>query len=255
MSILKAIKRTTDYAKTFGCQLNVEEIEERLISDKVWSDEEIKNGIKTLRLDLCRDTSLDREAFKKTEKAEKLAKLISNNFKDILFMGITGSVAAGYPKINDDIDLIIITKINRLWINRLKLRFFILVNKIPHRKFGKREKKDDFCFNLWLDEKYLEIPIEKQNLQNAIDLILIKPLINEEKTYQKFILTNDWAKKYVATGYNKKQNPSALRAPPLDRGAFIFSIINFMVFWPQFWYMKNKKKKEKVDLHRAFFHH
>jgi len=50
----------------------------------------------------------------------------------------------------------------------------------------------------------LRIKKEKQKLKNAIDLILIKPLINRNKTYEKFILANSWAKKYVATGYSNK---------------------------------------------------
>ena len=84
------------------------------------------------------------------------------------------------------------------------LRIYIWWQKIPHRKFGKLEKKDEFCFNLWLDENYLEIPKKRQNLKNAIDLIMLKPLINKRNTYKKFILSNVWAKKFVATGYNKK---------------------------------------------------
>jgi predicted nucleotidyltransferase len=192
----------------------------------------------------------------KNKKAEELVNKISRNFKDILFLGITGSVAAGYPKKNNDIDLIIITKINKLWIIRLKLRFFIMVNKIPHRKFGKKEKTDEFCFNLWLDEESLELGKEKQNLKNAVDLILMKPLINRSKTYEKFILANDWAKKYVATGYSlKKPSPGVNRGISLDREDLLEIIINWLMFWMQFLYMKRKIKNEKVGLHEAFFHH
>lgn len=255
MSILTSIKKTIKYGEKYRCFLTKEQLFERLISNQVYKKEEINKFIK---LKVCKVIkSNNNETLKdKIKKAEELAKTISEKYKDILFLGITGSVAAGYPKINDDIDIIIITKINKLWISRLKLRFFIMMNKIPHRKFGKKEKKDDFCFNLWLDEKVLEIKKERQNLKNAIDLILIKPLINRKKTYEKFINANIWAKKYVATGYNQKISNFQFIMSKKEIEEKIFDkIVNWLVFWPQFWYMKRRIKNEKVGLHEAFFHH
>ena len=257
MDILKAIKKTIKYSQKYGGKLTEEELFERLIGNQVFSREEIKKSVEqTLRSEF-RTTSLNREAFKKEQKAKELAKEISKKFKNVLFLGITGSVAAGSPKKNDDIDLIIITKINKLWLTRLEMRFFILINKIPHRQYGEKAKKNDFCFNLWLDEKSLIIGKEKQNLKNAVDLILIKPLINKNKTYEKFILANDWAKEFVATGYSLKPTVLLRKTSPLKRETLLGldGVVNWLVFWPQFWYMKRKIKNEKIGLHEAFFHH
>lgn len=250
MSILNSIKKTLEYSEKYGGKLTKKQLLERLIGDKIYKIEQVDKFYKTA--DFKENIFLK----EKIKKAEKLAKLIENKFGDILFMGITGSVAAGYPKKNNDIDLIIITKINKLWINRLKIRFFVIKNKIAHRKFGQKEKKDDFCFNLWLDEKSLQIKKGKQNLKNAVDLILIRPLINKNKTYEKFIIANDWAKKWVATGYFEKTKD--LRFMIYDLGikqnwGDVF--INWLMFWPQFWYMKKRIKNEEIGLHEAFFHH
>ncbi len=202
MNILTSIKKTIDYANKFGCNLSIEEIKDRLISDNIYSDKEIKRQVLSIKYQV---SDIKNKYYKnKVQKAEELARLIEKNFKDILFLGITGSVAAGYPKKQDDIDLLVITKINKLWITRLKLRIFISLNKIPHRKFGRKEKKDEFCFNLWLDSSSLMINKKQQNLKNAVDLILLKKIINKDNTYEKFIRENCWAKKYVATGYSKK---------------------------------------------------
>ncbi len=258
MELKKAIKKTIAYAEKFNCSLSVEEIKERFISDKVYNDEELDKVIETLRSDFVRTTSLNRETYakEKVQKAKQLAKLIENNFKDVLFLGITGSVAAGYPKKNDDIDLLIVTKKNKLWLTRLKLRIFINLNKIPHRKFGEKEKSNEFCFNLWLDTSSLRLNKEKQNLKNAIDLILLKSLINKENTYQKFIKENYWAKKYVATGYSKIDIRSSIVDRRKTNNNFIFDkVINWLIFWPQYWYMKKRIKNEKIGLHEAFFHH
>jgi hypothetical protein len=252
MGLEKAIKETIEYAKKFGCNLSIEEIEERLISNKIYSDEEIENQILNIKYQVS--PTKNKYYKDKVQKAKNLAKLIEINFKDVLFLGITGSVAAGYPKKNDDIDLLIITKAYRLWITRLNLRLFIKKNKIPHRKFGRKEKKDEFCFNLWLDSSSLKLIKEKQNIKNAVDLILLKKLINRNNTYQSFIKENDWAIKYVANGYSKKV--SSVKYPLSNIEISLFDkLINWLVFWPQYWYMKKRIKNEKIGLHKAFFHH
>lgn len=250
MDIFESVERTIEYSRKHGGQLTEKQLFERLIGSKVYLRKEISN----VKFPISNKKNIYLE--KKIEKAMKLTKLIKKNFKDILFLGITGSVAAEYPKKNDDIDFIIVTKADKLWLTRLKLRFFITTNKIPHRKFGKKEKKDDFCFNLWLDEKSLRLRKEKQKLKNAVDLILMKPLINRDKTYEKFVLANSWAKKYVATGYGEKISnfqflisKNKLKEKKLDK------MVNWVVFWPQFLYMKRRMKNEKVGLHEAFFHH
>ncbi len=255
MSILNSIKKTIEYGQKYGGKLTKEQLFERLIGDQIYKKEEIK---KSLNPSVLRTSPFDkRETFAKEKigKAEELAKIISKKFKDILFLGITGSVAAGYPKEGDDIDLIIITKINKLWITRLKLRFFILINKIPHRKYGQKENRDEFCFNLWMDEKALKLPKSRRNLRSAVDLVLMKPIINKNNTYEKFIMANDWAKKWVATGYAGLVNRSSIIDRRENKNNYLNKIVNWLVFWPQYWYMKKRIKKEKIGLYEAFFHH
>ena len=254
MDIFESVQETIKYAQKHGGGLTEQQLFERLIGNRVYTKEEVNQ---ILNPSVLRTSPFDkREKFAKEKitKAKELTKKISKNFKDILFLGITGSVAAGYPKKNSDVDLIVITKINKLWWTRLRLRFFVMINKIPHRKFGKKEMADEFCFNLWLDEKSLKLVKEKRNLKNAVDLILTKPLINREKTYEKFIFTNNWAKKYIATGYSLKPSVSLRKKSLLKKESTLDRLINWLMFWLQFLYMKKKIKNEKVGLHEAFFH-
>lgn len=251
MSLVMAIKKTIDYAAKFKNKISEEEIYQRLISKKIYSIKEIKNVLKKFEV-----TAIDSNKWKikKEKKAKDLGKWIEKNFKDILLMGISGSVASGYPKKNDDIDLIIITKNNKLWITRLKLRWKIFFNKIPHRKYNQKENKDEFCFNLWLDESGLKFPKRRQKLQSAMDLIMMKPIFDKNNIYQKFILENEWAKKYVATGYNEKISNFQLSVSSKSVGSYLDQLINKMFFWPQYWYMKKKVINEKINYHQAFFY-
>lgn len=252
MGVKLAVKKTIKYANSFASHINANEIKKRLISKNIYPKKQIEKEI----YELGWNNKKNKWKKIKIVKANKLASLIKNKFREILFLGISGSVATGHPKKNDDIDLFIVTKSNTLWKNRLFLRWWIHQKKIPHRKFNKKESGNQFCFNLWLDENYLQIPRCRQNLNNSIDLILLKPLINKNNTYEKLLLSNSWAKKFVATGYNKIIKDLRFKENDLkiEKSNLLKKISNWMFFWPQYLYMKPKILKEKIGLYQAFFH-
>jgi hypothetical protein len=247
-SLSESIKKTIKYGKRYGVKYSTEDLFFRLISNKCYGKDKIPKII---------NPTPARYYEEKLEKTTNLALKLAKKFEFIEMVGITGSVAAGYPKKGDDIDLMIITKEDSLWITRLGVRMWIWINKIPHRKYYQKQNRDEFCFNLWLQEKSLRLPKNKQNLRNAMDLILMKPVVNKNKIYERFILENGWAKKYVANGYNrinKMTNDQFLISNEEQKTKRLWKIINLMVFWLQYFYMRRRFAGEKVDLQRAFFH-
>lgn len=251
MSVRQSITKTIKYAKKFKVVLTTRQLKSRLIGNQVFSDIEINREISSGRYDLKNRESLDGD---KLEMARWLTKRYLSKFKEILMVGITGSVAAESAKSNDDIDLLIITKANRLWWTRLRLRWLVWKIKIPHRRAGKKEKRNEFCFNLWLDEKALKIPNRKMNLQSALDLVMMKPILNRKETYEKFIMINDWAKKYVATGYNKLISNLKFKIYKDKKKSLFLNMVNYVCFLGQYIYMKPKMKGEVVNYRQAFFH-
>lgn len=248
----KAIERTKLYALKYGQKLNLEQLYLRLISPKVFTKKAV--------IDFGERILINKENIKKLNLAKKFTENTLNKFEGILMVGVTGSVAAESAKENEDIDLLIVTKANELWWWRLYLRIYVFWNKIPHRKFKQKEKANDFCFNLWLDENNLLIPKNKQNLKNATDLIMMKVILNKNDSYQKFLKANKWTKKYLATGYEeRRKNKTPLI--PLDEGGqkfllinYIKKIINSFLFGGQYGFMSLKGKKLRVSLGQAFFH-
>ena len=192
----KAIEKTRAYGRRYGVEYGSKQIKERLISNTYFDEKKVVVKLKKIK-------NIKLNDFGKIEKARELAELIGSYFSDILMIGITGSVAAGYPKEEDDIDLMIVTKKDSLWITRLLLRLLILIKRIPHRVYGKKENGNEFCFNLWLEEDVLELPESRQNLKNAMDSILMIPILDRGNIYSKFIKSNDWIKKYLRNTYEK----------------------------------------------------
>lgn len=254
MSLKTAITKTLAYGKKYGVIYGTDEIRQRLISNISYDDKKINKTLKQIQIGK-RNFYKNNEKYLKYEKAVELANMIANKFSDVLMIGLTGSVAAGYPKPSDDIDLMIVTKSNRLWYSRLLLRTYMFLYRIPHRKYGRLEKANEYCFNLWIDEGALILPKKERNLKNAMDLILMKPLTNKNYTYEKFIIRNGWAKKYVANGYHDIVSNFKLKyLEQKQKTKLLDKIINWLLFWPQYWYMKPKIGKGLIEINRAFFH-
>lgn len=248
-----AIEETIEYAKKHGGGLSLDQLYERLISRKEYKKKEIQEFVRKKKITF--NKKKENEFYKeKIKKVDKLVKEHFSKFKTILMVGVSGSVAGRYPKKNDDIDLVIITKGNTLWLTRLGWKIYSLLKRIPERRYGEKEEKDEFCFNMWLDQKSLRLPVDKQNLKSAVDLILMKPILDKEDIYNDFLAENDWAKKYVANGYRLKVKGERVKGKEIRNKNYFIAFLNWIAFIGQYVYMRKKIEKEKVGIHFAFFH-
>lgn len=120
----------------------------------------------------------------------------------IKLVAISGSIAGGTPKPEDDIDLLIITDPRRLWLSRLIVT--ILLNIA-----GKRRKPSDnpnkvnnkFCLNMWLSLESLEE--NHHDIYVANELARIIPVLNRQQTYERYMQSNKWMSTYLPNFYNK----------------------------------------------------
>ena len=177
-------------------------------------------------------------------------------------VAVTGALAMENADEDDDIDLMIITSKNRLWITRplvflLVSLFFKRRKSTTKNKEQKTENNDNaICLNLWLDESALEIPESQRNLYTAHELAQMKPIINKDGTYEEMMAKNAWGKEYLVNAWerlegwqvNKLKRSSHFQ--PFD----LFSLLNLLAFNSQFWYMKPKMTNERVSINSAFFH-
>lgn len=254
MGVKEAIKETKKYALRYGQKLNKQQVFERLISTQIFSKKELLSQLQEKSVEKELESNYWQE---KVKKAQTLTQKHLLKMRGILMVGVTGSVAAEWVKKNSDIDLLIVTKSDQLWWWRLYLRVYIWWHRIPHRRFGKKEKANEFCFNLWLSENNLRIPTHKENLKNANDLIMMKVVLNKEDIYERFLRKNDWVKGFLATGYNFKIRNNPIKSQLEEkRSAFWVKMINLVLFVGQYIYMclRSRKLVKNVDLTQAFFH-
>src|SRR4030065_667476 len=87
----------------------------------------------------------------------------------------------------------------------------------------------------------------------AHEIAQVIPLVNKEKTYEKFILKNKWIKDFWPNAVSFKQEVSKVS----KNDDLILSIIEFvepLAYRLQKWYMREKITREVVTPTRAIFH-
>lgn len=183
--------------------------------------------------------------------ARKAAKLLSH-IPTILFVGVTGSLAMENAKEASDIDFMIITSANSLWITRAISLLVLFLSGFSLRHAGVSEEEDKLCLNLWIDTESLDWS-QSRNAYIAHEIAQVIPLVNKGKTYELWIKKNKWIFEYW---------PNALPLPRVgsviyQRNIFLHQVLlllNIGMFYLQLLYMSKKRTREIVNLHEAYFH-
>jgi D-beta-D-heptose 7-phosphate kinase/D-beta-D-heptose 1-phosphate adenosyltransferase len=184
---------------------------------------------------------------KKIKIAKKAAGLLSL-IPGIKMIAVTGSLAMENSSEESDIDLMIITKNGLLWTTRALTYLMIGIFGIGVRKPNDSNQKDKLCLNIWLDESDLIWPKKDRNLYTAHEIAQTVPLINKDKTYQKFIYQNKWVLDFWpnAVRVNKKYDSK--------KKELNFSVIENFAYWFQRNHMKSKVTREVITPTRGVFH-
>ena len=146
----------------------------KYIVQKFWSEE-----------DLCKLS----EVRINNKISKQKYKIVKENIKKFMvfdwvrFISITGSVAAGNAKEEDDIDILIVVKNDRMWLYRGVLVLKLGFNSI-RRVWGKRTK-DKIDTNFICEERGVFFPWK--NIFTLHELLFMLPVYNE--SYYEYILS------------------------------------------------------------------
>jgi predicted nucleotidyltransferase len=117
----------------------------------------------------------------------------------IKLIGLSGSLAMQNAKEDDDIDLFIITARNRLWTARLAAVFLAIVLGLK-RPRGVKKAPNRVCLNLFFDLADLAVPKQKRSEFVAHEVLQMKPLVDKDNTYIRFLQANRWVYQFFPNG-------------------------------------------------------
>ncbi len=180
----------------------------------------------------------------KTLKKERIIKkkinVVKKHIKEFLFfdwvqfISITGSVAAGIPKKEDDIDVFIAVKNNRMWLYRAILTLKLGTKSL--RRVWKKPFKDKIDTNFICEERGLWFNTESIFVLH--ELLFMIPVYNKEY-YEKILNVNykllrNYGIERKEEEVNKKSN-------------YILSFLDKIAFVLQYMYMflRNHKPNTK----------
>ncbi len=251
-----AILKTLVYADVFDYPLKLYEIEKYLIGTRageILIDRKLigeKEGFYFLK---GREeiVELRKKRAEWSRKKIEIAKRTAEKLKIIpmiKMIGITGALSMENCKEEDDIDLLIITDADCLWLTRLLIILFSPLLGIKRRKPKEEIVRNKICFNLFLEENHLKI--EPENLFLAHEVCQVRPLVDKDFTYQNFLEENKWVKKYLPNATKITNH----KPPATNHKKCLLSFLDTLAFKLQYLYMKPKMTIERVNLHQAFFH-
>ena len=215
--IAKRILLTLAYTEQFNFPLNKKELYSRLLVSHFVSLQTFNNsinflkdkklikysngyffisGLSTKQMNSLVETRKKRAMFA-TKKWQELTEFI-NFAKHIPFItgiAVTGSLAVNNTIKEDDIDFMIVTSPNRLWITRLIVTLYA-TTKGKRRSFAK-EEINSWCFNLWIEETDLQLPKNSRSVYEAYEVIQAVWIVSKNNVASRFRSLNHWTKKNI----------------------------------------------------------
>lgn len=184
---------------------------------------------------------------KKLTKARKVVNLL-RKIPTIKMIALTGGLAMQNSKREDDIDLLIVAQRGALWLSRL-LSILLLDLRGLRRRPGDTDFKDKICLNMFLEENYLTLPKLEQDLYGAHEVCQIKPLLNRDNAYERFLKANSWAKQYLPNAISIINGHRQLYPIP-----YPLYPLEWLAKFLQLWYMKRRRTTEVITDHLLRFH-
>lgn len=178
----------------------------------------------------------------------------------VLFVGLTGDLALGIAKPEEDIDLFIICRKGSLWSSRFWVTLAVdLVGQ--RRKPGETNIKNKICLNMFIDTSALALPEKERDVYLAHEIIQLKPLFDRGNTYFRFLKANKWVRTYLANAYyhriSKLKSQTGKSQVPNPKSQILdafFRLIEPLARASQLWYMRSRVTSEILASNLIRFH-
>ncbi|TSC53190.1 MAG: hypothetical protein LiPW16_465 [Microgenomates group bacterium LiPW_16] len=213
-NLKKAVLSTLAYADVFDYPLSASEVWKFLIGHPEIKADDVQKALLRINADLKlidadgkfffslgrqKIVNLRKKREQWSQKKMKIARRVAKWLKlvpTIKMVAVTGALAMGNSDKDDDIDLLIVTSKNRLWLTRLLT--VILVELVTQRRRPQDTNvKDKICLNMFLDENHLRVPKKEQDLFSAHEVCQMRVLCEKDGVYKRFLEENRWVKQFL----------------------------------------------------------
>jgi predicted nucleotidyltransferase len=184
----------------------------------------------------------------KMEIARKAATVISK-VPFVRLIAVTGSLAMNSAEEWADIDLMIVTQKDTLWVARPLVYLMLLLSGIKTRQPKSKEERDLLCLNVWIDEGSLSLPTERRNAYTAHEVMAIVPVFDRGGVFESWLIGNSWAYEYWPNAQKRFE-----RVLNTQNTGILLKMVNRLLFTAQYLYMLPKLSTEIVKLKEAYFH-
>jgi len=213
-NLKKAVLSTLTYADVFDYPLSASEVWKFLIGHPEIKADDVQKALSRINADLKlidadgkfffllgrqKIVNLRKKRERWSKKKFAIAQRVAKWFRLIPFIkmvAVTGALTLLNSDKDDDIDILIVSDRNRLWLTRLWAT--ILVDLIAKRRHpSDTDIRDKICLNMFLDEDHLVVPKKEQDLFSAHEICQMRPLWDRDGIYKKFLEENQWVKQFL----------------------------------------------------------
>jgi hypothetical protein len=190
----------------------------------------------------------------KWARALKLARLL-RVLPWVRAVFLTGALAAGNAEKAADLDFLVVTRVNRVWLTRLiSYTLFTLLG--VRRKREVEEAPDRVCLNMFLADTALAVPEDGQNLFTAHEVALARPFWAKDYLHRRFLGENPWVKKFLPNLNIPETKIPARSDPSLMRrlADSLLTVADLVLRRAQLIYMAKRRTRETVERNRIMFH-
>lgn len=215
-SLDAAIQRTTAYSHTFRTSLSWEQLTRYLIADVPVSKAQLQQRGK---YDFPEVKPLSHSDQKLWQQALRAAAAIQR-LPWVQSVWLTGGLAARSDHHDQDIDLMIVTDPQRLWLTRLLVTTVARLAGVYRHRLAtpaSAEVIGRWCLNLWLEPAAFRRFSQEQNLYIARELIQAELLTSRAGTRPALLLAhNRWVKDYCYNGWKDAMLRAQTRTTPTN---------------------------------------
>lgn len=174
-------------------------------------------------------------------------RLISH-LPQVKLVGLSGSISMMNAKQNDDVDLFVITSRSRLFTARFIL--LLIAQLLWLRRTRQSNGIGKVCLNLFFDESDLAVPSFKQSEFVGHEVLQMKPIIDKDRTYERFIAANKWVFKL----FPNAPRPEESRGRGRKKRSFIGDLIEAELKKLQLRLINRHRTTENITDTQLWFH-